>query len=609
MARRRFAVAAVLLAAAYLQTCRLCGSTSRAGMGDDAPRADSFHTVFPVECKFDYLLWQTVGLWHTFRKVGMPGSFTRLLSCAEDKRQRFIDAGAMDICPTFVTPSFTDYHAGDSYGPYNMAGTVLHWVQHAHIKEEYILILDSDMVLLRPLLPSHLGIAPGRAVAAFYGYLKGVANDLAERHIPEIAPRDDLLAGPRGRRSDQVGGVQSMTLADLKRVAPLWLKYTEEVREDPLAWRDSGDVYVREGGKPWISEMYGYSFGCAKAGVWHTANYTMMLYPEYMPTGFPDIMHYGILFNIGEYRFDKHWYTNFDILSCPAPNPAPNPTHPLTGLLPPPPRPSELPPAAAPLQRLRHLYAAATVALLNEAFCKFHMRRCQQTPELVRMCAQADRLSAELLDELFRQEGTIQSFDACADEESACADWAAKGECTRNPGFMHPACRLSCGLCGGHSHSHDPSLPPALVVRPEQAAGGLGASLQDSDTEGREQGEEEEVEEGANAEAQERVAAALELGDFPLPRGSNAGIGTGGASAGAGVPPAGSRDAGAAMDEPLSVAVEDANGTADDGEGAGFVVWLLPLVWITGLLVLASSCRSPRPARRRRGTGQRLQHV
>jgi hypothetical protein len=53
-----------------------------------------------------------------------------------------------------------------------MAGTVLHWVKHAEIKERYILILDSDMVMLRPLLPSHLGISPGRAVAAFYGYLK-----------------------------------------------------------------------------------------------------------------------------------------------------------------------------------------------------------------------------------------------------------------------------------------------------------------------------------------------------------------------------------------------------------------------------------------------------
>jgi hypothetical protein len=90
---------------------------------DPAP-ADLFHTVFPVECKFDYLLWQTVGLWHSFRKVQMGGSFTRLLSCAEDRRQAYIDAGAMDICPTFVTPSFTDYHEGDSYGPVRLPSSL-----------------------------------------------------------------------------------------------------------------------------------------------------------------------------------------------------------------------------------------------------------------------------------------------------------------------------------------------------------------------------------------------------------------------------------------------------------------------------------------------------
>ena len=32
----------------------------------------------------------------------------------------------------------------------------------------------------------------------------GVANELALRHIPQIAPRRDELAGPVGRRSDQV---------------------------------------------------------------------------------------------------------------------------------------------------------------------------------------------------------------------------------------------------------------------------------------------------------------------------------------------------------------------------------------------------------------------
>ena len=36
------------------------------------------------------------------------------------------------------------------------------------------------------------------------------------------------------------------------------------------AWRLSGDAYaVHPGDKPWISEMYGYSFGAAKADVWH----------------------------------------------------------------------------------------------------------------------------------------------------------------------------------------------------------------------------------------------------------------------------------------------------------------------------------------------------
>ena len=69
-----------------------------------------------------------------------------------------------------------------------------------------MLILDSDMVIIRPLVPSDLGVLPGHAVAAHYGYLKGVNNDLAQRHIPEISPRNDSLAGPFGRRSDQAGG-------------------------------------------------------------------------------------------------------------------------------------------------------------------------------------------------------------------------------------------------------------------------------------------------------------------------------------------------------------------------------------------------------------------
>jgi hypothetical protein len=45
----------------------------------------------------------------------------------------------------------------------------------------------------------------GWAVAAFFGYMKGVANELAIRHVKEVVPHNDTLAGPWGRRGDQVG--------------------------------------------------------------------------------------------------------------------------------------------------------------------------------------------------------------------------------------------------------------------------------------------------------------------------------------------------------------------------------------------------------------------
>ena len=40
-------------------------------------------------------------------------------------------------------------------------------------------------------------------MSGFYGYLKGVSNELALRHVADIEPRRDTLAGPLGRRGDQ----------------------------------------------------------------------------------------------------------------------------------------------------------------------------------------------------------------------------------------------------------------------------------------------------------------------------------------------------------------------------------------------------------------------
>ena len=49
---------------------------------------------------------------------------------------------------------------------------------------------------------------------------------------------------------------------------------------EPQAWTLSGDSYTpHPGDKPWIAEMYGYSYGAAKAGIAHEWLEDGLLYP------------------------------------------------------------------------------------------------------------------------------------------------------------------------------------------------------------------------------------------------------------------------------------------------------------------------------------------
>ena len=35
----------------------------------------------------------------------------------------------------------------------------------------------------------------------------------------------------------------------------------------------------------------------------------------------------------------------------------------------------------------------------------------------------------------------------CSDANTGCSQWAAQGECKKNPTFMRHSCKKSCGLC------------------------------------------------------------------------------------------------------------------------------------------------------------------
>ena len=61
-----------------------------------------------------------------------------------------------------------------------------------------------DLIIRSPFLPAALGVHRGYARSSEFNYMKGCCNELALRHIPEVAPRNDTLGGPYGRRSDMV---------------------------------------------------------------------------------------------------------------------------------------------------------------------------------------------------------------------------------------------------------------------------------------------------------------------------------------------------------------------------------------------------------------------
>lgn len=82
----------------------------------------------------------------------------------------------------------------DWYQPYNKPGAVLEYFKHNNPKQEWVVVLDPDMLLHKAFQPKDLPLERGWAYAAHYDYLIGTNNALAARHIPEVAPRWGIAA-------------------------------------------------------------------------------------------------------------------------------------------------------------------------------------------------------------------------------------------------------------------------------------------------------------------------------------------------------------------------------------------------------------------------------
>ena len=448
----------------------------------------------------------TAGLLYSHKLVGQTGNITRLMACDEPSYDSRLFSGATQ---THVHPNMYKYE-GDAYTPYNKPYAIKHFLENNNITEDYIAYIDADMVFRKAFTVDDLGAEKGRPVAAYYGYMKAVEKDVhmgVKQYVKNV------------ENAQKVGGFVVMHREDLKRVAPLWLKYTAMVRKDPDSWANTGDIFNAngKGGPPWISEMYGYSFGCAEAGVNHTVSDKFMLYPGYKPQPEPSpyVMHYGLMYHVNDFAFDKHRYIGANgekVTKCPGrPMPQPPPMWSLT----------EPVGSLEYRQKWLALYTAhvlhnATYAIVHdncnqsiahEAYTPeicvvdkatnvehCHKRKpgeelpvppcldnnvrlfCPTRPLLLRFvfsttsaivlpCAFASSSPCECRIILSSpivltpsSTGIAFAFDCLATisfEQDGCCDWAGHGECEKNPSFMSENCRKSCGMCAVNGTSFD----------------------------------------------------------------------------------------------------------------------------------------------------------
>jgi hypothetical protein len=262
---------------------------------------------------------------------------------------------------------------GDWYPAYNLPGGMNYWAHATEFTDrKYVVKLDADMLLLKPLTVKEIPASRGTTAAGMYGYLSGVSNGMAKWFVDEEV--ESRLA--------TVGGWEIFDSEDFKKMTPYWLEYTAKVRMDSRVWypyKGTGDVYVtEESPRPWISEMYGFIFGCGVAGLRHNVMPSTQLYAGMSPwneeSADPYIIHYGITLSDGKgYSWDKHGAAGYrERMTCETQDEEPFPV-----LDWPPP----LQEGASVKAKYTHIglqIMHITVRKINEAVYAYNAERCQQ---------------------------------------------------------------------------------------------------------------------------------------------------------------------------------------------------------------------------------------
>ena len=132
------------------------------------PTVDAdLHIAFSTDCSF-FQDWQTLLIFHSAKQVGQKGSITRIASGCDDQKKADLVKLYRILHPEYgvhFTPDYKLSHKDGGktkkkYDFYNKPFGVHHWLQNANPpvkKDTIVIILDPDMIFLRPITGSIAG--------------------------------------------------------------------------------------------------------------------------------------------------------------------------------------------------------------------------------------------------------------------------------------------------------------------------------------------------------------------------------------------------------------------------------------------------------------------
>ena len=395
--------------------------------------------------------WKSIAIFHSFKTSGWGDTnITRLMACTPSQLESY---KGMDIGPTFVFNDQQSVRGFEDSPTYNKPAGILHFSHEVDIEEEFILFVDADMLFRKKIEAKDFQMREGLVITEWVWYIQaGIKNGLAKQFLTNPKAIEHAV-------NTHGGYYHLFHKQDARKVSPLWLNYTREVRHHPEKYFANlpgstlkEDINVHQKGlefgeAPWISEMYGYAFAAADVGLEHkfTRGGGGVLYgDDFLSLNHdgPFLSHYTLSCHIPSieiftneqkksrndqesYMFDKNNFRDFDPLDC------------NDGFL--------FPRANVLLVDEGAASCAENVERINYALCDFYKQRC---PASSRAFKNAIENCPWNTNAPYRLHYDKVIPAPCGNKwEDYCATDVENGNCHEDPAFMQLNCLKACGFC------------------------------------------------------------------------------------------------------------------------------------------------------------------